>query len=124
MSPPPRKAKGGALPDADVDGADGPAAAEGDAGPGASAPILAPPHAVQAWQRHEPMTPARAVRNAVLTISLVLLGVACIVAFYSAMSIVEVWFEHQYQPIVQFVVAAAIIALCATVVRRALRKHG
>ena len=122
MSPPPRKAKADASGlEADADLAADPPASTTPAS-AQPAPMLAPPPVVQAWQRHEPLTPARAVRNAVLTISLVLLGVACIVAFYSAMSIVEVWFEYQYQPIVQFVVAAAVIALCATVVRRALRK--
>lgn len=74
------------------------------------------PAAPQAWEALPER--ARGVRAGLLTIAVIMLGAGCIVAFYAALRIASVWFEHQYVPIVQLAVAGAIIGLAVLAVRR------
>lgn len=119
MSPPPR---GKASPEAvagDAPPADPASSAVQDA-PGAPSPSHPAPSDA-AWRHVPERNATQATRAVGLTIALLLLGVACIVAFYSAMRIASIWFQARYVPIAQLAVAGVTIAVCVLVVRRLRR---
>ena len=90
-----------------------------DDAPAASA--SAPP-ASPAWQHIAEDRADRAVRGAGLALAILLFAVAAIIALYNVMRIASIWFEARYVPIVQFILAAAVMFGCYAALRRLTRR--
>lgn len=86
------------------------------------APTPTPAADPAAWQHVRETQADRAVRGAGLAIALLLFAVAAIIALYNAMRIASIWFESRYVPIVQFVLASAIMFGCYAALRRINRR--
>ena len=76
------------------------------------------------WQVHrERGDPKEIVRKFGLALALAFLAVSLVIAYYSANSILSIWFEYQYTPIVRLVMALGIAALCIWIVLRLTQKR-
>ena len=80
-------------------------------------PTPAPPGPT-AWEHVRETQTDRAVRSAGLALALLLFAVAAVIALYNAMRIASIWFEPRFVPIVQFVLAGAIMYGCYAALRR------
>jgi hypothetical protein len=83
----------------------------------AAPPDYAPP---QRWKA-QPDT-KETVRRTGLALALVFLAISLAIAYYSANSILSIWFEYQYTPIVRLVLALGVAATSIWVVMRLTRK--
>lgn len=85
-----------------------------------AAPAHAPPQgwapapARASWSAN----PKEVVRRTALLLALAFLAISLVVAYVSANSIVELWFEQQYVPIARLVLALGIAAVALWVVLR------
>lgn len=86
--------------------------------PVATAADSAPP---AAWQHIAEDRSDRAVRGAGLAIAILLFAVAAIIALYNVMRIASIWFEPRFVPIVQFILASAVMFGCYAALRRLKR---
>lgn len=107
------KRRGAGAPDPDAVDADA------EASPVATSPT--PPSAA-AWEHVRETPTERAVRGAGLAIAILLFAVAAVIALYNVMRIASIWFEARFVPIVQFVLAGAIMFGCYAVLRRLTRR--
>jgi len=64
------------------------------------------------------------VRRAGLGIALTFLAIALAVAYYSANSILAIWFEYQWTPIVRLALALAVAGLALWVILRMTQRRG
>lgn len=67
-------------------------------------------------------TPAEVARNASLFVALALLAISIAVAYASANSIVSIWFERQWVPVVRLVLAILVAAAAGAVILRLTRR--
>lgn len=74
-----------------------------------------PAMVARAWDPVE--SRQRGVRVGLLVIAVIMLAVGCITAFYASMRIASIWFDRQYVPIAQLVVAGIVIAACVRTIR-------
>ena len=74
-----------------------------------------------AWEHVRETGTDRAVRGAGLAIALILFAVGAIIALYNAMRIASIWFESRFVPIVQFLLASAVMFGCYAALRRLRR---
>ena len=90
----------------------------------ASSAPASPPEPLNpaAWTHVRETQSDRAVRGAGLAIALLLFAVAAIIALYNAMRIASIWFESRFVPIVQFILASAIMFGCYAALRRLTRR--
>lgn len=86
--------------------------------PPAAAPAPAP--APASWQAapKESADPKEVVRRVALILALGFLGISLVVAYYSANSIVSIWFENQWVPVARLVLALGIAAVAVWAVLR------
>ena len=95
-----------------------PEATEPAQDPSAAQAPASPERPTQVAKAWEPVAAQqRGVRAGLLTLAIVMLGVGCVTAFYAAMRIASIWFERQYVPIAQLVVAGIVIAACVRAIR-------
>ena len=83
----------------------------------ANAPAMPPPQ----WKVQT--DPKEAVRRFGLVLALVFLAISLAVAYYSANSILSIWFEYQYTPIVRLVMALGVAGLALWVVMRLTQRR-
>jgi hypothetical protein len=91
-----------------------------------AAPSYAPP--AQAWapapaRASWTANPKETVRRVALILALVFLAISLVVAYVSANSIVELWFEHQWVPVARLVLALGIAGLALWVVLRLTQRR-
>ena len=67
--------------------------------------------------------PKETVRKVGLALALLFLAVSLAIAYYSANSILAIWFEYQYTPIVRLVLALGVAGLCVWIVMRLTQKR-
>lgn len=89
--------------------------------PAASMTAL-PPQAPGHWRPAE-RDPKETVRKAGLAMALVFLAVSLAIAYFSANSILSIWFEYQYTPIVRLALALGVAGLCVWIVMRLTQKR-
>jgi hypothetical protein len=89
-----------------------------DAAPAASSSPTPP----AAWEHVRESGTERAVRGAGMAIALLLFAVAAIIALYNAMRVASIWFESRYVPIVQFLLASAVMFGCYAALRRLTKR--
>ena len=65
----------------------------------------------------------RVARKGFQVISLGVLAIALAVAFYSANSVVAIWFEHRWVPVARLVFALIVAAVAIGVILRLTRKN-
>ena len=82
--------------------------------------MAAPPGPPQVWKAER--EPKDAVRQVAIVLAMVFLAISLAVAYYSANSILAIWFEYQYTPIARLVLALAIAAVSVWVVLRLTQK--
>ncbi|MHB1260883.1 MAG: hypothetical protein ACYC2H_04125 [Thermoplasmatota archaeon] len=91
--------------------------------PATDLPDAVPPPTQASWGRVPEKPVAERVKNALLVVALALLAVSIAIAYYSANSIVSIWFEHQWAPVARLVLALLVAAVAgAAVVRMTRRK--
>lgn len=81
-------------------------------------PAASPP-----WVRVPEKPLSERVKNALLVVALALLAISIAIAYYSANSIVSIWFERQWAPVARLVLALLVAAVAGWAVVRLTRKR-
>lgn len=91
----------------------------------ATTPVLSPATAAPAsqWKVQREHDPKEVVRKFGLVLALGFLAVSLVIAYYSANSILSIWFEYQYTPIVRLVMALVVAAISIWVVMRLTQRR-
>lgn len=84
----------------------------------------APPPPPQTWNRVPEKPVSEKVKDVFLVVALALLAISIAIAYFSANSIVSIWFEDQWVPVARLVLAllvgaAAVWAIVRLTQRRA-----
>jgi hypothetical protein len=74
------------------------------------------------WARVQEKPVAEKVKDAFLVVALALLAISIAIAYFSANSIVSIWFEHQWVPVARLVLALAVGTAAAWAVVRLTRR--
>ena len=75
------------------------------------------------WGRIPERPAAEKAKTVLLVVALALLAVSIAVAYYSANSIVSIWFEHQWVPVARLVLALLVAGIAGAAVVRLTRRR-
>lgn len=90
--------------------------------PATDLPETSPAPPPVAWARLPERPLADRVKNALLVVALALLAVSIAIAYYSANSIVSIWFERQWAPVARLVLALLVAGVAGAAVVRLTRR--